>query len=232
MPNVPTLTYDAKTKVNGEVMIYVCKYPGQILDFLRYTPGGVSKASDIGAVGCCGGECPCPPNSFEATVNLKENAANIGIIPSRSPVWSAAEGLINPGGDGDLVAHVCLPVFDDFELVCFDQGSSPTVGNNLKSIPRKFIPVDHRVRQRPELSVNFTELFVSNWKGLNSVKGIPCTVLMLITPDGVSIQEATFFSNVVLNSPPPPHGAETNDSVSITLEGDFNFMATFAAPPI
>lgn len=229
---LPNLSYDQKTKVNAETMIYAYPQPGQILDQLQFrtgTGGGLHKASNISAAGCCGGDCPCPDSSFEATVTTRRNRAVISTLPINSPVYSAVLGLHNPSGADDAVYHVCLPNFSEMELICFDQGVSPTIGHNQRAIPRKFNQVDHRVRQRPDDSVSFSELFVSSRDGFKKFAGYPITVAVLVTPDGVTSQEITFYSNVVLNPTTVATSAEGNDSITLTFEADFSFQATFSA---
>lgn len=232
MVALPAFTYDPKTKVNAETMVYAIPYPGQILDALQYRAdsGTLHKASDINANGCCGGECPCPPVSFNATVTQNANKAPIGGLPINSPLYSAVTGLINPTGDGDSVYHVCLPEFSEMTLICFDQGVSPTIGHNQKPIGRKFLNVDHRVRQKTSDTISLSDLFVSNWDGLSAIRGIPSTIAVLVTPDGIATQQITFYSNVVINPMTPSHGSDENESITLTFEGDINFIATFSAP--
>lgn len=223
MPSLPTLIYSGSTKVNAEIFVYANLGVGILKKQL-----GFGSSTDV--VPCVAGEA-CPVGSFDATVLNFPNKAAVGTIPAQSPVFTAAEGIQNPTQPGDVADVLCLPNPADDFLICFDQGFQPTIGEVYRAIPRKFNPVDHIVRQRGQFSVSLTDYYISNWDGIERIRGRRCTLIVKIAPGGGgSIQEVQYYTNVTLNAPPINTSGDANASVEIQGSGNFSYLAVFSAP--
>jgi hypothetical protein len=223
MTALPSLIYSGVTKTNAEVLVYANLGVGILKQQLGF-------GSSINITPCVSGE-QCPVGSFDATVLNFPNKGAVGTIPAQAPVFAAAEGIQNPTIAGDVADVLCLPNPADDFLVCFDQGFQPTVGETYRAIPRKFNPVDHIVRQRGTFSLTLTDYYVSNWDGIERLRGRRCTIVVKITPGGGgSIQEIQYYTNVTLNVPPISTGNDANASVEIQGTGNFSYCAIFSAP--
>lgn len=236
---MPALAATPQTKVNAEVLVFF-SLESMCIDFVSSNPAGASQTDPYDR---CGSFC-IPPNSpLAGTVTMSPNKSAVGPIPANSPMFTAAEdwwdvAAVAPGGAlvGDVVYQFTFPDpapaddNDDYTLICFDQGVVATPGVTYRAIPQKFMPVDHYVRQRPENTISLTDIFVSNWQGLQRIRGIPVTLMVQIRPyGGNGISEIQLYSDVVLNPQTMNSGAEGNDSVTISMEGNFGFCAIFSA---
>ena len=230
---LPTLIYNGLTKTGNEMHVYIDKCPGRMLYQKTYVHGSGMLTFNYQA--SCGQGFACP-HPLEATILTSCNNNAIGGvppagIPADSPMYTAMVGHNEAfTGNGVSVLWAEIPDFDYATLVCYDQGGNPTPGLPFRPIPRKFNPVDHYVRIRPENRITLSELFVSNWDGLQQVKGCPCTVILALMPSGAgAYQEIHYFCNTLLNPNSFNWGAEGNDSQTISLEGSFSFCAILSA---
>jgi hypothetical protein len=222
---LPTLTYDGKTKTNNEVLIYANLDVGILKQQLGF-------GSTVTVTQCVSGET-CPVGSFDATVLNFPNKGAVGTIPAKSPVFTAAEGVQAPTVAGDIADVLCLPDPTNDFLICYDQGIQVSVGQTFRPIPRKFNPVDHIVRQRGDYSITLNDMFVSNWDGIQRIRGRRCTIIVKIFPSGGgSPQEIQYYTNVTLNAPPINTAADGNASIEIQGQGNFSFCAVFSATKV
>ena len=231
MAVLPLMQYSRLTKTNNEVAVYYNLGVGMIKK--RLYNGGFSV--DQG----CGGAQVCPDGSFDATVLTSVTALGgeqpaFGDFPANSPMGSAFEGEMVPTADGVFANLVCLPDPADDVLICFDGGLEATPGVEYRAIPRKFLAVDHYVRQRPEATLRLSGMFVSNWEGVERIRGRPVTIVVKVFPSGAGVpSEIQYYSNVVLNVPPISTAADGNANIEVQGEGSFSFYAVFAAlPPV
>lgn len=223
---LPPLLYSPKTKTSNEVLVYANLGIG----LTEYVAVMTDAGLQTNPVTCCGGDCNCPPSSFQATVIQNRNNGAVGALPQYSPLYSAIEGVSNPASVGDIVTHVCLPNPDDDFLICFDQGASPSPGVPFRPVPVKFNPVDHYVRQRTENTITLNDLFVADHRGLQRIRGLPCTIIIKITPEGSgAYQEIQYYCNVTLTPSPMNSGSDGNASIDISMDGPFSFCAFFTA---
>lgn len=244
MPSIPTLTYDGKTRVGAEVLLYYNLGKGVKIGSLFKTGGVVQKLPEEP----CASTIVCPTSGWVAASLPKANEAAITAVtpgsegfPIKSPVGSAVEVQDTPstdiddfdftgGANGDTVDILCLPNPDDDVLICFDAGFTPTIGRADRAIPRKFLAADHFVRQRPENSIRISDLLVGHWTGLQRINGIDVTLIAKIYPDGGSApSEIQYYVGTRLSVPPMNSGAEANDSIQIDAEGTYNYAAIFSA---
>lgn len=237
MAKLPGLVYNGRTKVGAEALVYFNLYPGLIVGSIAYDGTQIVKTS---LAGCYGGET-VDSNGFAARVLVTENAAAIDGIPLGAPIFTAEEAAEAPSTDittfsatpsvaGDAVDIVCLGDPANDVLICYDQGFSFSPGLSSRPIPRKFNPADHYVRQRPENSLSLTDLFVSNWDGLQAIKGKTVSIIVKISPDGSgSYSEIQYYGGVRLNPVPINAPGDANESMEISMDGTFNFVAIFSA---
>lgn len=232
MPSLPTLVWSPRTKVNGDVFIYFNPQKGQIKSFSQFSGGEVVTAVNKNCmtnapVACADG------GGFDAGVIWSPNSVAVGGLPVNSPIYTALEGGISPGGEGDIVANVCLPDPANDVIICFDGGVDANPGVSYKPVPRKMFPVDHYVQQRPDNKITLNDTFVSNWIGLQRIKGVPVTIIVKVSPGGTGIfSEIQYYSGVVLDPQPMKSGEDANASVGITMQGYYEFCAIFAAQPV
>lgn len=228
---LPALSWQKKTKTSNEVLIYAHNHVGLQEEVQLHGNAAVP-------VQCCGGDCDCPAGAITATMTIGPNKGSIGggVIPANAPLYSAAVGdhLGTTTIAGDMIAKVCLPDFDitsdDMELICFDQGAVPNPGLSFRPIPVKFNAVDHYVRQRPENTITLNDLFVANNDGLNRFTGRPCTIIIVVNPDGAGAYQCIqYYCNVLLNPKPMNSGSDGNASIDISMEGSFSFYCAFYA---
>lgn len=222
---LPTLVYNGNSKTNNEVLIYANLDVGILKQQLGF-------GSSVNVTQCVSGEA-CPVGSFDATVINFPNKGAVGTIPAKSPVFTAAEGVQAPTVSGDSADVICLPDPTNDFLLCYDQGLQVTVGQTFRAIPRKFNPVDHIVRQRGDYNLTLSDLFVSNWDGLQRIRGRRCTIIVKIQPaGGGSFQEIQYYTNVTLNCPPMNSGNDGNASIEIQGSGSFSFCCVFSAAKV
>lgn len=222
MPALPNLVYSGVTKIGNEVTVFANLGVGILKKQLGF-------GTSITVTPCVAGEV-CPAGSFDATVLNFPNKAAVGVIPAQAPLFTAAEGEQLPTVEGDIADVLCLPDPANDFLICFDQGVQPTVGETFRAIPRKFNPVDHVVRQRGEYSISLGDLYVSNWDGVERLRGRRCTIIVKVAPGGGgSYQEIQYYTNVTLNVPPINSGNDGNASIELQAQGAFSFCAVFSA---
>lgn len=222
---LPTLIYNGKTKISNEVLIYANLDVGILKKQLGF-------GTSVNVTQCVSGEA-CPVGSFDATVLNFPNQGAVGVIPAKSPVFTAAEGEQAPTISGDVADVLCLPDPNNDFLICYDQGIQIGVGNVFRAIPRKFNPVDHVVRQRGDYSITLNDLLVSNWDGIRRISGRRCTIIAKIFPSGGgSPQEIQYYTNVTINAPPMNSGNDGNASIEIQGQGNFSFCAVFSAAKV
>lgn len=210
-----------KTKIGNEVLVYANLGVGLLTNQLGF-------GTNIAVTPCVAG-LACPSGSFQATVLNSPNKGAVGNIPANSPVFMASEGVQLPSVSGDTADVLCLPNPADDFLICFEQGIQVQLGQTFRSIPRKFNPVDHNVRQRGDYSLTLNDLFISSRDGIEKVRGRPCTIIVKVFPDGGgSASEIQYYTNVVLNVPPMNTGDDGNASITIQGQGNFSFCATFS----
>ncbi len=232
---MPLLDYP-KTKTGNDIQVYYNLGIGRIYKNLVYTghsPHGVTEAPVV----CCvdqrfteSCECPDPPGPLDkVTIIMAKNRGVVGTLPKYSPLHTATLGEHPPTALGDIVAYACLPDPEDDKLICFDQGISVSPGVSTRAIPVKYNAADHHVRQRPENTITLNDLFVSNWEGVQRIRGIPCTIIIKIGVEGANVYtEIQYYSNVVLNPSPMNSGSDGNASIDISMEGNFAFSAIFS----
>jgi hypothetical protein len=228
---IPTLLWSPKTKTNNETWIYYHEAVAYVVETRIMTETGL--APPIARVSCGGGD-ECLLGTEIITFLEKENCDPIGggLIAALSPVGTAAAGALDPVTVGDYTVVAKIPDFTNATLICFDQGFNPTPGVTRKPIPRKFDPADHYVRQRPENSITLSDLYVSNWRGLQRIKGRRCTLFACVTPDGSGVfQEIQVYGNVLLNPKHMNSASDGNASIEISMDGTFSFVAIFSATP-
>jgi hypothetical protein len=233
---IPALVGRPSTKTNNDILVYATTKIG----IMERTKLRTDIGLHVGTIGCCGGQptdehCSCPDPSIQATVTMNKNRGMVGPIGIHAPLYTSTIGHIDPVGMNDMVAHVCLPDpglnLENFQLICFDQGASPKPGVSHRAIPRKYNPIDHYVRQRPENTITLNDLFVASPWGLNRFRGIPCTILIAVTYEGTGLfTELQFYNNVLLNPTPMNAGSDGNASIDISMEGPFSFCAIFTNP--
>lgn len=229
MPSLPTLVHDKKTRTNNEALIYYNLDVGRV----KETKGHDGSAVQTVARTSCGGDATCPSGSFDASVlPIANRGAAIGSLPINSPAFSAIEGSQDPGAKGDIVDVVCLPDPNNDTLICFDQNFTGTPGLQERPIPKKFAQVDHYVRQRSENSLSLSDLYVSSWDGVQRIRGVRCTIIVKITPDGgATFSEIQYYSNVQLSGGSLATASDGNASIENSMEASFEFVAIFSAQP-
>jgi len=226
-----------RTKTNNEILVYYNLGVGMIDKVAVARDNGVCIPQKFDPQECCNDpindNCQCPSDFWAATVVPKFNRGpGDGSIPKQAPLFFAVEDYENPTVAGDVFWHVCLPPCENDKLICFDQGVVPNPGTIIRAIPRKFNPVNHYVLQRPENTLTLNDLFVSDRVGLQRIRGVPCTIIVKVNPDGAgAFQEIQYYCNVMLNPRPMNSGSDGNASIEISMEGTYSFCAIFSATP-
>lgn len=221
---LPLHTLTQLTKTGNEVLIYA-NFDTGIVKKKLYMGGEVNMAS-------CAGSLSCPSGSFDATILTTPSKASFGSFPVNSPVYTAKTGSQSPTEAGVLADLACLPNPANDFLICFDKSFSATSGQQYKSIPRKFNPSDHQVRQRPENSISLADYYVSNYAGLRSLNGRECSIIAKIYPEGGgAVQETIYFCGVKLSVPLLTYGDDQNASLEVAATGTFGFCAVFSGDP-
>jgi hypothetical protein len=224
---LPTMGFRKETKTGNEVALYYNLGIGIIKK--RLFNGGSTVVTS------CGGSNACPANSFDATVLtsvLADDQPAFGTMPANSPLFTAVEGEQSITTDGVFADLVCLPDPANDVLICFDQGFEASLGATFRAVPRKYDVADHYVRQRSENSIRISDFFVSNWAGIQRIRGRRVTIIAKIFPQGGGQpSEIQYYSNVLLNVSPLNYGNDGNANIEINGEGAFNFAAIFAQQP-
>jgi len=248
--HLPGLLFNPKTRVAGEFYLYYnlarARYVGAI---------GIDAEGDEAwrAEQSCG-ELPNLPASnigvVRAKVPLNNTApstwsigAGTGTLPTLAPPGQAAEigTIVIPVGNpamttvntqpGDSVDVIALPGQAGDVLICYDQGFTANPGDEYRAIARKFVPVDHYVRQRPENSIDLSEFYVSSTIGLERLRGRTVTLKGVFYPDGGSVpSEIIYFTDVRLNVPFDIPD-DSNDSVNPGLTGTFRDLIALTGQP-
>lgn len=237
MPALPGLVYNGLTKTGNEALIYWNPRPGRMIGRIFHDGTSVQKS----ATTACGTPTQ-PTGGFVARLLMSRNEADINGIPALSPLYTAEEiDSAVPSNDindfdaaptvaGDGVTIVSLPNPADDVLICHDRGFSMNPGVTQRPIPRKMEAANHHVMQRAENSINLTDLFVSNWDGVQAIRGQEGTIIVKIFPNATAApQEIQYYSGAVLNPQPMNAPSESNDSIEISMDGTFNFAAIFSA---
>lgn len=225
---LPVMQYSRLTKTNNDVAVYYNLDVGIVKKRL-YNGGFTTDPT-------CGGSSACPSGSFDATVLTAVTAETqpaFGSFPANSPIGTAFEGEMSPTADGVYANLICLPNPANDVLICFDGGVEPNPGLEFRPVPRKYNPADHYVRQRMEGSLRITDMFVSNWVGVERIRGRRCTIIVKIFPSGGGApSEIQYYSNVLLSVPPVSSGNDGNANIEVTGEGSFSLYAIFSAPVV
>jgi len=246
---LPTLFRDPKTRVGGEFYLYY-----NLGQAYEYGGIGVDEAGDptYRAESNCAGNASLPASGFaviRAAVPLAaavestwEVDAVTAKLPAYAPPGASAElGLtistptaanvdVTNGAAGDSVDVMVLPNPANDVLICFDQGVNVEVGDENKAIGRKFNPVDHYVRQRPNNQLTIGDLLVSSLEGIAALRNRTVTLIGKFYPNGgAAVGEIYYWTNVRLNIPMNV-GEDPNDSVKIQGTGSFGKYLSFTLP--
>lgn len=245
---LPDLIYDPRTRVGGEVLLYYnlgkAFYAGSIgMDAddeavlsVEASCAGASTppASGFGAIRARVGLTAAGPTNWGAS-------GATGTLPGLAAQDQSAEATAafpaNPtsgsgnGEPGDSVDLITLPGVAGDVLVCFDQGLTVELGDQFRAIPRKFVPVDHYVRQRVTNTITLSDLYSNGLDGLARLRGRDVTLILKFFPDGSAIpSEIHYFTNVRLtvptNIPDDP-----NESVTNNATGGFRDRLIFSGEP-
>lgn len=246
---LPSLVYDEKTRVGGEFFLYYNLGLANVLGTL----GLDGNSSPVWQPAqSCGQSGENPSGGFTVAKAKKPlisttdstwrvNALTGGILPGSSPIGQACElgaavtsvtsYTISGASAGDGVDIIVLPNPDDDVLICFDQGLSANIGAENRPVPRKFDPVDHYVRQRPENTISLKEIYCCNLRGLSLLRQRDVTLIGKWYPDGGAIpSEIVYFTGVRLNIP-MDIPEDSNESATISAEGMFRDKLAFTARP-
>lgn len=222
---LPVMQYSPKTKTGNEVVLYYNLDVGIVKKHMYF--GGFTVEP------ICGGSSACPPSSFDATVLTTPSMQAFGGFPANSPVFSAVEGEQSPPDAGVFADLICLPNPANDVAFCFDNGFEANPGIPYRAVPRKFNPADHYVRQRSENTLRLTDAYVSNWAGVERIRGRRVTIIAKVFPEGGGApSEIQYYSNVLLNVTPLTYGNDGNATIEVTGEGSFNSVAVFSALPV
>lgn len=247
MAKLTTMVHTKKTKIGAEVLIYYNLDSGKKIGTLVKTAAGVEAIQESS----CAEDLNLPTSGFAAygirvsnqSIITPADGVSAAAFPAKSPIGVAIENDttysatigdydFSGGSVGDQIEVIALPNPDNDVLICYDQGFSATPGNALRAIPRKMNPADHYVRQRPENTISLGNLFVSSWDGLQRIIGVPVTIIAKVFPEGGSVpSEIQYFTNVRVFPPSIDVPSESNDSIELTGEGNFNDVMKFAAQP-
>lgn len=226
MPALPTMQYSKLTKTSNDVAVYYNLGVGMVKKRM-YNGGFMTDPA-------CGGSSVCPAGSFDATVLTSVTADDqpvFGSFPANSPIGTAFEGEVAPNADGVFANLVCLPNPANDVLICFDGGVEANLGQTYRAVPRKYNPADHWVPQRAENTLRISDLFVSNWAGVERIRGRRVTIIVKVFVPGGSgaPTEIQYYSNAMLNVPTMNSGNDGNANIEIQGEGNFSIYAVFAA---
>jgi hypothetical protein len=246
------LVYDRKTRVGGEFYLY---YNLGIPYYFGALGVDGESAATYRADPTCGSSGTIPVSGFavvraktpiKAAVDTTWTVNSMtAVLPAYSPPGQSAElGSAAPnsisavntynvtdGEPGDGVDIIMLPNPANDVLICYDQGLNAESGAENRAIPRKFNPVDHYVRQRPDNRITLREMYCCNLQGLSLLRQRDFTLIGKFFPDGGAVpSEVRYYTNVRFNLP-VEIPQESNDSVMISAEGMFRDMLAFTARP-
>lgn len=245
---LPSLVFDPKTRVGGEFFLYYNLGVANVIGSVGLDGASVAQYQAQSPCGVLGTN----PSGGFAVARIKRSLitpsdtiwvvnALSGAIPASSPVGQSVElgaalttvttFAVSGAQPGDSIDIVVLPDPANDVLICFDQGLNAQVGVENKPIPRKFDPVTHYVRQRPDNSISLQEMYCCNLKGLSKIRQRDVTLIGKFYADGGSIpSEIIYFTGARLNVP-KEIPQEANDSVMISAEGKFSKDFCFTALP-
>jgi hypothetical protein len=249
---LPALVFDPKTRVGGEFYLYY-----NLGQAYRYGSVGVDGEGDptFRAEAPCAGNLALPASGFQvirAAVPIKADVESTwevdsltAKLPPFAPPGAAAELTLLGGTPitptlgnlditgavpGDSVDIMVLPNPEDEVLICYDEAFNMDVGDEQKAIGRKFSPVDHYVRQRPNNQLTISDLYVTAQEGLAALRNRPVTLIGKFFPDGgAAVGEIYYWTNVMLNVP-FGKGDDVNESVKISATGMFDRFLSFTLP--
>ena len=246
---LPTLFRDPKTRVGGEFFLYYNF--GQAYE---YGSIGVDEAGDptYRAEFNCAGNASLPASGFAVVRALVPLNAEVestwsvdtadAKLPAFAPPGASAElGLtiavptalnvdVTGAAPGDSVDVMVLPNPANDVLICYDQGINVEIGDENKAIGRKFSPVDHYVRQRPNNQLTIGDLLVSSLEGIAALRNRTVTLIGKYYPNGgAAVGEIYYWTNVRLNIPMNV-GEDPNDSVKLNGTGSFSKYLAFTLP--
>jgi hypothetical protein len=249
---LPSLVYDARTRVGGEHHLYY-----NLEDAYQYGQIGNAGESVANwqAAGSCAGTASPPASGILAVRALTPIGAvdsvftiqgKIAVLPAYSPAGhsveldgvvaitepiNAATVTVSGGTAKDSVEVIMLPNPVNDVLLCYDQGFQMEVGEENRAIPRKFETVDHYVRQRPSNTISLAELYCCNLKGLSKLRNRNVVLKGIFYPDGGATPSEVFYYTAVRLSIPRNVPQESNDSVQVDASGTFKKYLSFTAPP-
>ena len=228
MAGIGSLTYKPNTKTANDIRIYYNLGTAYIVK--KY-----SGATEV-AVHDCNGNAPaaCPAGDFSATVtlggNLIEHGSSPLVLPIGSPRGAALEGDITPASGSDEYEVWCLPDTANDVLICYEQGFTADPGIEQNPVPRKYDPVDHYIKVRPETSISMTDAYVSNWEGIQAIRGRIVTLICKIFPeDSVVPSEVKYYTNCQMSIPTINGDGDGTAPMQISATGQFNRFLSFSA---
>jgi len=243
---LPALLRNRKTRVGGE--FYLFYNLGQAY---KYGSIGIDAAGNpqYRANARCSGDGSLPVSGFAAVRALTplgalestwSVGANEAVLPAMSPPGQASElgltiavpsqaNIDGEGNVGDSVDIIILPNPADDVLICFDQGINIEEGDTQRAIGRKFEPVDHYVRTRPNNQLTLADLYIDNMEGIAVLKQRMVTLKYVVYPDGGAVpSEIGYLTNVRLNVP-KSIAEDPGESVKLNATGSFNEALIFSA---
>lgn len=241
MPDkLPALVFNAATRTGNEAFVYYNLDQSILLGRLSKNASGTVWTPESS----CAGSLVCPASGFYAARAATPLGAAVTVggktFPDNPPVGAAleitvagdVEDLTMTGGDvGDTVEIFCMPNPDNDVLICYDQGFSADEGDTRKPIPRKLNPADHYVIQRGDSTLTLSDLLVNNWVGVSRLKGRQVTLIRKLFPNGGgSPVQIDYFTNVMFTKLPQAIPADSNESITVDAEANFNKALAFAAP--
>lgn len=240
---LPALVFNPATRTGNEGFIYYNLEQSILLGRLTKNASGTVWSPESS----CAGSSVCPTSGFYAARIATPAGAGLTVggktFPDSPPVGAALEitvagdapeDLTLTGGDiGDTVEIFCMPNPDNDVLICYDQGFSADEGDTRKPIPRKLNPADHYVIQRGDSTLTLSDLFVNNWVGVSRLKGRQVTLIRRMIPNGGGAPvQIDYFTNVMFTKLPQQLPADSNESVTVDAEANFNKALAFAAPAV
>lgn len=240
---LPALVFNSATRTGNEGFIYYNLEQSILLGRLTKNASGTVWSPESS----CAGSSVCPTSGFYAARIATPAGAGLTVggktFPDSPPVGAALEitvagdapeDLTLTGGDiGDTVEIFCMPNPDNDVLICYDQGFSADEGDTRKPIPRKLNPADHYVIQRGDSTLTLSDLFVNNWVGVSRLKGRQVTLIRRMIPNGGGAPvQIDYFTNVMFTKLPQQLPADSNESVTVDAEANFNKALAFAAPAV
>ena len=241
MPSLPALLKNVLTKTSNDAAIFANLDVGRQIGSLSYVDSAVVKYP----YASCGGVSANVAGGFAAIVANKKNAGTINSppfpdgLPAMAPIFSAFESATSSEDiddytatftqEGDSADVLWLPNPGNDFLICYDQSFSPSFGQMFRPVPRKYNTADHYVRQRFEGTLSLSDIFVSNYDGIQRLRGIPCTIIVKISSGGTGVwSEIHYYNNVLITGPAMNTQSDGNSSIEISAQGSFSSCAIFA----